>query len=325
MSDLDQSRAGLNASEAAIVWAYARFGGDPEALDVLESDAAKSIRKVVEPLLEVDEAQRISLVERWRGEDRRWDCLEELIDRVDGDTLDREAVCMPPRWQQALERITGRRDFKECPWHDNSVRTRRAIVWLALAPFRTYVPYHRPELRERGGFDLDALVDMQPLEREDFIRRLGVFQLAELARQQDRRNLARLRRALDTGDRRWFDECIRRERSIERLERGRLRELFLAVSRQEPDLSARLLHLGLYSMAAGAGERFSAKLQSVAEQLPSALRTLLLHYHRCEMSSGTSTLAPAFRSALDEFVSRYQPQTSQVINTDSIQMEKSHE
>ncbi|MFP4598348.1 MAG: hypothetical protein ACOC9W_01045 [Persicimonas sp.] len=325
MSQLDESRAGLNASEAAIAWAYGRFGGDPEAIDVLEADAAKSIRKVVEPLLEADEAQRISLVERWRGEDRRWDCIEELIDRVDGDALGREAACMPPRWQQALERITNRSDFKECPWYDNSVRTRRAIVWLTAAPLGKYVPLRRPELRERGGFELDALVDMQPLEREDFIRRLGVFQLAELARQQDRRNLARLRRALDIGDRRWFDECIRRERSIERLERGRLRELFLAVSRQEPDLGARLLHLGLYSMAAGAGERFSAKLQSVAEQLPSALCTLLLHYHRCEISSGTSALAPAFRGALDEFVSRYQPESSKSIHADSIQMEKSHE
>lgn len=301
---LPRDRPGLNASEAAIAWAYARFGGDPKACEVLAGDAGAAVRALVDPVLDADERERDRLVEHWRRQDRRWDSLDALVERLPCEEVTRVASLAAPRWRRALERISGRAHDGPYPWHDNSVRTRRAIVWLAVGALREAAAVERPELRCARGFDLDMLVEMASVEREEFIRHLGVFQLAELARHQDRRSLVRLRRALHDDDRGWFDACIRREREVERVERSRLRELFLAVSRQEPDLTARLLHLGLYSISAASGVRFGAKLRHVAAQLSPTLETLLLHYQRLDADSPAG-LAPAFRRALDEYADRY--------------------
>ncbi len=302
MSATALTRPGLNASEAAIAWAYARFGGDPQACEVLGGDAGRAVRAVIDSPLQLDDAERRRLVERWRDEDRRWDRLEALAERLDPDVVERAQVKMSPRWRRALERIR-HKGGRRAPWHDNSVRTRRAIVWLALGELRTSVRAERPELRATEGFGVALLVDMDPSSRERFIRELGVFQLAELARNQDRRSLVRLRRALRGEDRAWFDECMRQERDVDRRERARLRELFLAVSRQEPDLTARLAHLGLYSVAAACGQRFAVELAGVAARLPSTLETLVMHYHRLD-AQAASSLAPMFRRALDLFVER---------------------
>jgi hypothetical protein len=306
VSETSQKRGGLNTSEAAIAWAYARFGGDVAACGVLEGDAAKAVRAVTEPVLTASDQEQAQLVEMWRGEDRAWDSLEQVVSRLEPADVESQAEHMSPRWQNALRRIVGAGDQKrrKCPWHDNSVRTRRAIVWLALGSLRRQVVVERGELEADQGFDLEHLVDMAPIEREAWIRQLGVFQLAELARKQDRRSLVRLRRALQANDRAWFDACIKRERDVDRLERGRVRELFLSISRQEPDLTVRLLHLGLYSVAASAGTRFAERLASVAKRLPSTLETLLGYYHRLDQRDAPSSLAPAVRRSLDDYVQR---------------------
>ncbi|QDG53343.1 hypothetical protein FIV42_22120 [Persicimonas caeni] len=297
-------RPGLTSSEAAIAWAYARFGGEVDACDVLDGDAAKPVREVVKRVLEAPVDERARIVETWRRQDRRWDSLDELAKRLDDADIDDWAAGLGPRWKNALMRQLGRVRGKPCPWHDNSVRTRRAIVWLTLGPLRDAVKGGRAELIARSGFDLEHLVQMARGEREAWIRQLGVFQLVELTREQDRRSLARLRRALREEDRAWFDACSRYERDIDRIERGHLREFFLAISRQEPDLTARLLHLGLYTIAASSGERFAPKLRSVASRLPSTFETLLLHYHRGQQRTAAPTLAPTMRGSITLFVER---------------------
>jgi hypothetical protein len=285
-----------------VAWACLRFGEGVEALEALEGDAARAVRRVVEPLADADDAERGRVVEQWRRQDRRWDSPEEWIVYADRDAVTRQTDAMSARWTRALEHLF--EDRSRSPRGGHSVRTARAIVAIATRPLRETVNRRRPELRVDDGFDFDLLSRMESHPRQVFLRRLGVFQLAELARKQDRRSLVRLRRALEPDDRGWFDECIRRERDVERLERVRLRELFLAVSRQEPDLVARLLHLGLYTIAAAAGKRFSSELEQVARQLPSTLRTLLLHYHRADLKVSMASLAAACRRALDEFVAR---------------------
>lgn len=304
MNRQDEHRPGLNSSEAAIAWAYARFGGDPDACGMLDADASKPVREVVERVLEGPVDERARLVETWRRQDRRWDSLDELARRLDDAEVDDHATRLSPRWRNALMRLLGRDRTDVCPWHDNSIRTRRAIVWLTLGPLRNAVKGGRFELVSRDGFDLEQLVQMQADKREDWIRWLGVFQLVELAREQDRRSLARLRRALREEDREWFDTCMRNERDIERIERGHLREFFVSISRQEPDLTARLLHLGLYSTAASAGGRFAHKLASVASRLPKTFETLLMHYHRGQQRTALPTLAPTIRRSIDLYVER---------------------
>jgi hypothetical protein len=296
----------LSTSEAAIAWAFARFGGDPDACGVLEGDAAKAVRAVAEPVLDATDQERASLVEMWRRDDRRWDSLEQVVKRLGPEDVQQEAAYLSPRWQNALSHIVGSADSndKTCPWHDHSVRTQRAIVWIALRDLRSHVIVERDDLETDKGFDLGHLVGMSPLDREMWIRQLGVFQLAELARDQDRRSLVRLRRALQAEDRAWFDRCIKHKRDIDRLERGRMRELFLSISRQEPDLTVRLLHLGLYSIAASAGIRFAERLRSVSTRLPDTLETLLGYYHRLDRRDASASLAPAVRRSLNDYVER---------------------
>lgn len=303
MNQSTPPRPGLNQSEAAIAWAYARFGGDVEALTVLQDDSAGLLGTCISELPEEDEAERTRVVELWREQDRRWDNYEAMAFRLSSEKLEAYASQMDPRWKAATKRLVAR-SGRQLPWHDNSVRTRRAIVWLALRGLREEMALERPELRDRAGLDLVGLAAMSPPERDDFVRQLGVFQLAELAREQDRRNLVRLRRALQAEDRDWFDDCICREREMERAEKGRIRELFLAVSRQEPDLAARLMHLGLYSLAAAAGARFAPELRSIARRLPTTMRTLLLHYHGIDLESAPGSLGPAFRHAVVEYMRR---------------------
>lgn len=304
MSVEEPSRRGLNAPEAAIAWAYARFGGKLEATQVLAADAAGDVGRAVESLEALDEDERDTLVERWRRQDRRWTNLEGLAQRVGASSLRSERAAMSPRWQRALDLLTGDRRSERPPWHDKRVRIRRAIVALVVDPLREHVTPERPELQGRTGFDPACLLEMEPQQRERFIRRLGVFQLAALADDQDRRQIARLRRSLPAQDRDWFDECMRRDRPIEGRERSRLREVFLAASRQEPDLGGRMIHLGVYSIAAAAGMRFGNRLERVAERLSGALRALLSHYHLLDAEAGLPTLEAAFRRGLDEYAAR---------------------
>lgn len=304
MSEALHNRPGLNGSEAAIAWAYARFGGDVEACGVLAADAGRPLRAIVSDVTKLSDDERAQLVEAWRQQDRRWDSLDELSARLESSRVATRAEQMASQWREALLRVVAGPSRKPVPWHACSVRTRRAVVWLALRSFRDELADERAELRGETGFDLVQLAQMAPRERNDWIRQLGVFQLVELTREQDRRSMARLRRALRGDDRAWFDACLEQERDIDRLERGRLRELFVSVSRQEPDLSARLSHLGLYTLAASAGGRFARKLRHVGSRLPTTLQTLLLHYHRIERERALADLAPLVRGSLNLFVDR---------------------
>ena len=306
MNQHSPDRVGLNSAEAAIAWAYARWGGDLDALEAIGGDAGRALRPVVEEVLNLDDQQRAQLVESWRRRDRRWDGPQAIASRLNSQESERLSKRCAGRWRRAFERLAGTERNRACPWSEKSLRTRRAIARITLREVPEAVLETRPDLCEDcpRGFGFVQLAELGGPQRDDLIRQLGLFQLAELVRHQDRRNLARLRHSLGPADRQWFDHCIVAGRQADRHERGRLRELFVAVSRQEPDLIARLMHLGLYSIAAAAGQRFSMRVRKVARRLPASMRTLLLHYHGVETGPTRQCAGPVFRASLDEFVSR---------------------
>ncbi|MFW5968085.1 MAG: hypothetical protein ACOCV2_11235 [Persicimonas sp.] len=314
MSEKTPTRGGLNASEATIAWAYAHLGGDREALDLLDADAAADLRAAVDPLEELAQNERLNLAERWRREDRRWESREELVATLDAATVERERAQMAPHWRRVVDQVLDKRRRVRAAPHN--VRVRRAVVAIALGFVRPAASTYRTDLRDESGFDPALLVDMEAAERRCFVRRLGVFELSELAQRQDRRQVVRLHRSLPVEDRPFFNACMKRNRDTERLERGRLREVFLSASRREQDLGRRLLHLGAYVIAAGAGVRFAARLDAVAARIGGDLGDLLRHYHLRDAEAGLPHLEAAFRRSLDAYVAHLDASTSSTPATD---------
>ncbi len=156
------------------------------------------------------------------------------------------------------------------------------------------------ELRADEPGHFDALLGVEP----DRFRRLagdfGVYQLALLFEPENRRRVARTAGKLGARRRRLMMEALDREGR--RVERARVREVFVTLSERVEGFRARVEHLGIYAIACAAGRRYRGRVVRLVERLPGELGRPLRRYYRLSQVSSRCGVGRRFRASLEEFL-----------------------
>lgn len=286
--DADIARRGCTASEAALVWAMAHFGGGDDLLARLDVDVADEVRAQLEALeaLEDDDA-RTGQLQAWRLHDRHSGDVRVFWRQV------------PPSWHHAIGQRLGAR------WSRALQRGPEAAPYaLALRPFQLHWAGPSPRLlAEPTRFELRRVVELEPGAQHLLFELIGLYQLAEITRTAGRRHTARLLRDLDGWHREELRRFLARDRQLGDEERTRLNEVFIALSRQHgDDMGVLVLHLGLCVVAIAAGRRFGEAIRRVASRLAPVHGEALLRYWTANIDTTRRASCLATRRALDVLV-----------------------
>lgn len=277
-------RKGVNVAESSLLRAVAEHGGEADLANFIEPGPAKALRPILERLEELDEEAREELTHEWVYLERQSDRHERKPGRKDD------------RWVRA--RRSWYRDEAPFEWIDSEeMKTGLRRVFDERSSGRlpeqllSDDPHHFDRLL---GLELDAF--------RELVADFGVFQLAELVRQKNRRRIARVVKKLSESQRKKLLDALTRERECDRIEKIRIREVFVTLSDHFDSFDQRVFELGLYSVACASGYRFRRRLEQLSEQLPDRLAQKLRRYYRLAHSTTRRGVGRHFRAALETFL-----------------------
>lgn len=285
MADVPDRR-GLNEAEAAIARAAIDTGVSSDLLDGLEPGAARALRPLVEEFEGASEERRREVVEAWSER------------RAETGAADGERIRAEGPWAAVIRSF--REDENPFDWVDSD-RMRRVLGGIVRREFG----------ERRGARDhwlsedpehFDAVVRMEADAFREFVVDFGVFQVARLLRDRNRRRIARVARKLSGRRRQLFLDALQHEREAERRELERLREVFVTLSQHYEELAERLEELGLYAVARAASRRFRGRIVRLQEELPEQLGDRLLRYYRMSYASTRKGVGWHMRDSLEAFL-----------------------
>jgi len=160
----------------------------------------------------------------------------------------------------------------------------------------------RPVLLADDERHLDTLLTLDEPALLRTARAFGAFQVAELVRGRNRREIARVAGRMAPARRSAMFRALRRDRDCDRRECLRIREAFVAVSREVEAFAERLARLGLYCVASAAGRRYRERIARLAERLSAEIGSRLRSYYRTAHGRPRYGVGRQFRRSLVEFL-----------------------
>jgi hypothetical protein len=291
-------RAGLTDEEAALLWAVGRFGGGAALLAGLGEEVSQALAPRVAAVAGLEEAARAELLEGWEIEDRL--IVDPGVAWAQAGDAGRatQARRLDARWQGVVAGGV-RHEGGEGPQAAPDGGVRRLAMRLALAELVAERSRRRVELIG-GGAELDPgwFGGVVAGRLTVVLMRVGVFQLVESLRAHDRRDLARLLKELPEPHRGWALADLKHARTLDPMERARVLEVFVAMSKRHERWEARTLHAGLYFVAASAGRRLASRLSGLSGKLPGAYEEAMWEYHRALVAGSRRALPPLVRRSL---------------------------
>jgi hypothetical protein len=157
-------------------------------------------------------------------------------------------------------------------------------------------------LRSTDSTHFDTLLDLEASEFRQLAGDFGAYQLVALLREKNRRRAVRVAAKLGERRRELVVGALDREYTADRVERTRIREVFVALGRGAKTFRERVAHLGLYSIARAAGTRYRRRIVELTERLPRELAGDLRRYYRRARASSRRGAGRHFREALERFL-----------------------
>lgn len=302
-------RQGTSEAEAALVWAVAKFGGSEDLFASLEPasrGAARSSWRSISALRGGEEKDNI--LSEWARADLHHESPEVLLASLDKTRLDYQLSRMDARWLRLARATHAGGDVLQKCVADPGARAvvakiTAAEVLVARRPARDDLTLD-PEL----GFDVAHLWSWSPESLERLFVRVGTLQLAESWRRLDRRQLARLLRAMkDRQMQTWVREDLAIEREADRVEITRLREVISGLSKHFTDQRELALHLGMFYVGVAAGRRHAQRIEVLARGLPTHLSNTLRGYAAQTHRSSRQDLEIPTAAAITALLERWSP------------------
>ncbi len=253
MSEPVATRAGLNAAEASLAWAAARFGASDTLWQRVDPAAGLELRQAHKRL--PTGAARAEALTQWRAQDREAAQPATAAASASPQRQARWLAQLSPRWQQVLRLGSPMTE----PGDVAAMLATRGLI--SSAPPRALI-------QVSGVFDPGMLTLLPAQGLGLAITRLGAFQLAEVLRRQDRRQLVRTLRELPPVMQAWARDDLQRERQVDPDEAARIQEAVVAISREHKGWDALALHLGLAFVAASCGWRWEDRAAALRARLP---------------------------------------------------------
>ena len=280
----DETRKGLNEAEAVMLRLAQTFGDDPSIWDALEPHAASHLRELQRP---IDE----QVLAQWQREDQQRVQLHNLSANTSQPRQAAHLSTLSSRWQAVASRAL--ESEGEVDVH------RQHYAHIALSAL-THGPHQLSAqfVAQRGAFDLGFLCLANPRQVPVMLERIGAFQLAEVLRPLERRQIVRLLREMPAELRAWIKSDFLREREVDPLEQARIRDVFVAFQKTIPDWSVRARHVGLFFVATSAGERFPTRVRRLMQRLPDGEARALYQYHQQARWSSRRGLDNIIRQSL---------------------------
>ena len=294
-------RPGLSPQEAALVWAAASFGAPPALLERLEAPSRQPVARCLERLEALSEEARQAVLVQWAEQDTGHEALLEAA-RTPGPLRAAHLRALDERWRRVAAASLG-----EAAADIPDARARQVAGKLALRELLFEEPRLRPELvgDPEEGFDLGHLCVRGADEIMRFALRLGCFQIAEVWRRLDRRQLARELSQLGGQVRAWLLVDLRAERELPRAELARIQELVVKLSQRHSGRIEQIRHVGLYFLALSGGRRHAARVERLARRLPPPHDEALRAYARLNRTTTRRGLEQATRRSIRELLARW--------------------
>lgn len=151
-----------------------------------------------------------------------------------------------------------------------------------------------------GHFDILLEVETEGFRR--LVGDFGAYQFVALLREKNRRRAVRVAAKLGEHRRALVVDALDRDYEANRVERKRIREVFVALGRRAETFRERVTHLGLYSIARAAGTRYRGRVAELVDRLPRELAGELRRYYRRAQASSRRGAGRYFREALERFL-----------------------
>lgn len=268
------ARQGLNEAEAVMLRLAIASGDDVALWDGLDPHAARAMTQAHEAVEAPEE-----VLSHWHTHDASRRDIQVLSQQASFQRQRAHLAALPARWQRIAAHGL-QRDFQPTCHSAN-------LVHLALGAL-----LHGPHQLDRalvatsGPFDPGFLCFVSPRALPMLLQRIGIFELAEVLRHLDRRQIGRILKEMPEYMRHWLREDFARERTINEQEQTRARDVFVAFQKNLNDWPERALHTGLFFVATCAGERYNTRIQRLSQRLSDDHARALLQYdERAQWSS----------------------------------------
>ncbi len=252
-------RLGLSESEAAVLWAAARFGGGQELMGGLEPAAAEALGPRAQALKSMGAPARGALAQAWRGEDERGEDVQGAMARVSLSRQRRLIPTLGERWSVVAARAV---EGEAHPLADDGVgevAARIALDPLLRGPHRLRMEFVGEP--GSGSFDVGWLLRQDRGVTRLALVRIGVAMTARVVAPWSRRQQARFVGALEEREQRWMIDELREERVVEEEVVERAREVLVRAQRGGGAWEEIFETVGMYFVVCAASRRHGKRLR----------------------------------------------------------------